>query len=385
MPNEFRLGLVINPVAGIGGPAAFKGSDDPVLRARGYAGELPLAAPQRACTFLQCLIPMIPPGVRLTVVTVPGLMGAQALEELQLPVELTGYLPQDPSGPADTQAAVRAIVGQRVDLLAFVGGDGTARDVCAELGETQPVLGVPAGVKMHSGVYAINPQSAAQLVAQLMTGTLINLLSREVRDIDEEAFRRGVVRSRPYGSMRVPEEDRLVQQVKQGGQIPEELILVDMADHLQEVLEPHTLIIVGPGSTTWHIARHWGLEATLLGVDLVCDGRLLAADVDAATVLRQVQSHPGPAAIVVTAIGGQGHILGRGNQQISVAILRQLGRDALHVVATRSKLEALDGRPLVMDSGSLELDREWGGYIPVISGYHDVLLYPLGETPCEQS
>lgn len=386
MNKVFRLGLVVNPFAGIGGPAGFKGSDDPAIQARALSGELAMAAAARAQTFWQTLIPQIPAQLALTVVTVPGPMGAEVLQEAfaaaqdqTLQIELADYRPGHPSNADDTRRAARAIVARQVDLLVFVGGDGTARDLCAELGESQPVLGVPAGVKMHSAVYAINPQSAAQVVVQLMAGELINLLSREVRDIDEQAFRRGIVKSRPYGFMSVPEADNLVQQVKQGGRVPEELVLMDIADHLQESLQPNTLIIMGPGSTTWHISQRWGLQTTLLGVDVICDGQLVHADLAADKLLQCVADHSGPVVLIITAIGGQGHILGRGNQQLSPPLLKQLGRSALQVVATRSKLASLKGRPLVMDSGDVALDRDWQGYIPVLCGYHDQLLYPLGK------
>lgn len=387
MSKTFRLGLLVNPFAGIGGPAGLKGSDDPRIQARALRGELPMAAGARARIFWQTLIPQIPKDLATTVVTVPGPMGSEAVQSVMEPahgnslqIELADYQPDYPSSAEDTRAAARAIVACQVDLLIFVGGDGTARDLCAELGESQPVLGVPAGVKMHSAVYAINPQSAAQVVAQLMAGQWINLLAREVRDIDEQAFQRGVVKSQHYGYMVVPEADNLVQQVKQGGRTPEELVLMDIADHLQERLQPHTLVIMGPGSTTWHISQRWGIETTLLGVDVICDEQLVGSDIGAAELLEMVSGHSGPVVLVITAIGGQGHILGRGNQQISAQLLRLLGRSALQVVATRSKLATLEGRPLVMDTGDVTLDQDWQGYIPVICGYHDVLLYPLGKT-----
>jgi predicted polyphosphate/ATP-dependent NAD kinase len=374
--RQFRLGLVVNPLAGVGGPAAQKGSDHENIQARARRGELPLTAPARARFFLQQLV--VPEDCALTLVTVPGSMGADLLQDLPLRLEIADYRPAARTTALDTQESARALMAQRLDLLIFVGGDGTARDVCRMVPATQPVLGVPAGVKMHSGVYAINPAMAAELVSQLLAGGLVNLGLREVRDIDEDAFRQGQVKSRFFGEMLVPEEGRFVQQVKQGGLEVEDLVLLDIAEHLCREITPDTLVIVGPGSTTQELLKNWGLEGTLLGVDLLLGGRLLVHDADATTLEHYLHEHSGPTLLVITAIGGQGHVIGRGNQQLTPALLRQVGRDRLRLVATKTKLKTLAGRPLLMDSGDTALDKDWSGYIPVITGFEDVVLYPLG-------
>lgn len=374
--REFRLGLLINPYAGVGGPAANKGSDDLRIQAMARAGELPLTAATRAQAFLQIL--KVPADCALTVITVPGPMGGDVVTHAGFAVELTGFHPAEQTSAADTQIAAQALVARRVDLLIFVGGDGTARDVCRVIPPHQAVLGVPAGVKMHSGVYAINPQAAAELVSMLLRGELVNLGPREVRDIDEEAFRLGKVKSRHFGEMLTPEEGRFVQHVKQGGLEVEELVLLDIAAQVREELTEDTLLIAGPGSTTLEVLRNWGVEGTLLGVDVLMGTELVARDVDATTLLPHLRAHNGPVMLMVTAIGGQGHIIGRGNQQLTPEVLRGVGRDNLRVIATKTKLKTLEGRPLCMDSGDAQLDRDWQGYIPVITGYADTVLYPLG-------
>lgn len=374
--RPFRLGLVINPVAGVGGPAGNKGSDDAHIQSMARAGELPLSAAKRARVFLEQLA--VPQDLDFTVVTTSGAMGAEVTAGLPWKIELTGFRPAAQSTALDTQNAVQALVARRVDLLVFVGGDGTARDVCTVVPPRQPVLGVPAGVKMHSGVYAINPQAAAELVSQLLAGQFINLAQREVRDIDEEAFRRGIVKSRHFGEMLTPEEGRFVQHVKQGGMEVEELVLLDIAERLRQEIDEATLVIWGPGSTTFHVLQDLGLEGTLLGVDLTLGGTVVATDVDAQTLIFRIRNHAGPIRLVVTAIGGQGHIIGRGNQQLTPDVLRCIGRDNLRVIATKTKLKTLAGRPLVMDSGDPSLDKEWQGYLPVITGFNDTVLYPLG-------
>jgi len=374
--RHFRLGLVVNPLAGVGGPAAQKGSDHQGIQAQARRGELSLTAPARALQFLQRLV--VPEECALTLVTVPGPMGGDLLQGLPLHAEIADYRPATHTTAADTQESVHALLAQRLDLLVFVGGDGTARDVCRVVGPSQPVLGVPAGVKMHSGVYAISPAMAAELVSQLMAGALVNLGLREVRDIDEDAFRLGQVKSRYFGEMLVPEEGHFVQQVKQGGLEVEELVLLDIAQHLDREMTSDTLVIAGPGSTTLGVLRNWGLEGTLLGVDLILGGQLVGRDLDAVTLERNLSEHTGPVLLVITAIGGQGHVTGRGNQQLTPWVLRRVGRDRLRIIATKTKLKTLAGRPLAMDSGDPALDKEWSGYIPVITGYEDVVLYPLG-------
>lgn len=378
--RHFRLGLVVNPYAGVGGPAANKGSDDLRIQSMARAGELPLTAATRARAFLSAL--QVPEDCEFTLVTVPGLMGGNLAADLGLTMELTGFHPAEQTSALDTQNATQVLAARKVDLLVFVGGDGTARDVCSVIPSHQPALGVPAGVKMHSGVYAINPQMAAELVSLLLRGELVNLARREVRDIDEEAFRQGIVKSRHFGEMLTPEEGRFVQHVKQGGLEVEELVLLDIAEQLMEEVTEDTLLVVGPGSTTLQVLRNWKFSGgTLLGVDLVCGGGMLAQDVDSKTLAAHLRDHQGPVMLLVTAIGGQGHIIGRGNQQLTPEILRRIGRDNLRVIATKTKLKTFEGRPLCIDSGDAQLDREWQGYIPVITGYADTVLYPLGFFP----
>lgn len=370
----FRLGLLLNPLAGVGGPAAHKGSDAAAIQAAAAQGELALTAPARARTFLQALKPI---SDQFELLTVPGAMGETVCHELGYTCKLIDYTPANPSSYRDTEQAAAALTVAAVDLLVFVGGDGTARDVCRVTGTRQLVLGVPAGVKMHSGVYAVNPQSAAEVVKQMLAGELIGVSEAEVRDIDEEAFRRGLVKSRYFGVMQVPDEVRYLQQVKQGGQEVEELVLADIAADIEESLDDETLYIFGPGSTTHQVLQNLRWPSTLLGIDVFKGGQQLKADVSAEDLQDCLCNHTGSLALYITAIGGQGHIIGRGNQPLTPDLLRRIGRENLHVVATKTKLKNLQGRPLLMDSGDSQLDESWSGYIPVLTGYHDAVLYRL--------
>lgn len=383
--RSLRIGWLVNPFAGVGGAQGNKGSDDAAIQALAAAGEIPLRAPVRAQQFLAALSELIDPAP-LVFVCPPGAMGAQHLDAAGLSYELLDVALVQPSSAADTDKALTALVEAKPDLLVFVGGDGTARDVCRNLGESLPVLGIPSGVKMHSGVFAITPEGGAQVLADLVAGKLTALLRQEVRDIDEQAFREGVVRSRHYGEMLVPAENQYVQHVKQGGMEVEELVLMDIAAQLRERLEDQTTspvcVVFAPGSTTRFIQQEFGLESTLLGVDVFALDENLGVieqklDVNSRD-LEQFSAHYDNVKIVLTAIGGQGHIIGRGNQQLSPALLRRVGKSSLWLVATKTKLESLASRPLIIDSADADLDRAWSGFIPVTCGYRDTVLYRVG-------
>ncbi|ARU88659.1 ATP-NAD kinase family protein [Pseudomonas sp. M30-35] len=368
--SRFHIGLIINPLAGLGGPAGLKGSDGVAEQALALGIE-PKAA-LRTRTALNCLVELKD---RVEFVTFPGSMGADLLAEMGFPHRVFGTINPQATTADDTRKAVELLQDAGVALILFAGGDGTARDICAAAREGQPVLGIPAGVKIHSGVYAISPRAAGELTSRLVTGGLVRLASGEVRDIDESALREGRVTARWYGELSVPQEGGYVQQVKQAGVESEELVLNDLAAWLEESWEQDVRYIFGPGSTLHGLAQNLGLDTTLLGVDVIENGQLLASDVTEAQLYALVADHP--ARLLITAIGGQGHIIGRGNQQISPRVLRAVGLEHLRVVATKRKLGTLQGRPLLVDSGDVTLDDAFPDVVRVWAGYKEELLYPL--------
>ena len=376
--TPFRLGVVVNPWAGLGGATALKGSDGPQVRAEALARGAEPRAPGRMTRTLAGLVPE-----DLAVLTWGGTMGAEAAAAAGLSATVLGTVEGESTG-ADTQRAVRALVAEGIDLLLFAGGDGTARDVASALeGLRDPplVLGVPAGVKMHSGVFAVTPEGAAEVITGLRTGALITRCEGEVRDIDEDAFRQGVVKTRFYGALAVPGAPRWVQATKVSGREQESLVLEEIAADIVARMDRsgNTLWVLGPGSTTAAIATHLGAEKTLLGVDVFLHGACIAEDVTGEALLALCEGKA--VALVVTAISGQGHIFGRGNQQLSPAFLRRLGPEQWHIVATRSKLLTLKGRPLQVDTGDPALDRALSGYRPVITGFEDEVVYAVGAQP----
>lgn len=369
--SRFHLGLIINPLAGLGGTVALKGSDGVAAQALALGAEPRAAARTRIA--LESLLPI---AERLQFVTCAGAMGADLLAELGFAYRVLGPEQISLSSAADTQAAVCALQAEGVALILFAGGDGTARDVCAVAASGQPVLGIPAGVKIHSGVYAISPRAAGELARRLVEGGLVRLASGEVRDLDEAALRDGRVAARWYGELTVPMEGHFMQQVKQAGMESEELVLLELADWLQDSWEADVRYVFGPGSTLHGLAANLGLSTTLLGVDVIENGQVLARDVSEAQLHELVCGYP--SRLLVTAIGGQGHIIGRGNQQISPRVLRAIGLEHLRVVATKRKLATLAGRPLLVDSGDPHLDGAFPDAIRVWTGYQEELLYPLG-------
>ncbi|AEP30309.1 ATP-NAD kinase family protein [Brumicola nitratireducens] len=375
MKRRFKLGLLINPYSGIGGALALKGSDGADIRQQALASGAEKLSGKKMTVALQALLPLKD---QLSIFTASGEMGEDVVSELGFKYDVAYQHPASQTESADTQAAALALMAQKVDLILFAGGDGTARNICEVVENRCPVVGVPAGCKIHSGVYAITPKAAGKVVAQVVKGELVSLMAGEVKDIDETEFRAGRVLAKHYGEMLVPEELSYIQAVKMGGKESDELVLSDIAAHVIELMsdEPDTLFVMGSGSTVDSIMQEMELKNTLLGVDLVSDQKLVASDLTAATLLQHCANKP--TKIVLTLIGGQGHVLGRGNQQLSPELVNLVGKQNILVVATKSKLQSLHGRPLVSDSGDAALDDMLVGPIPVITGFHDLVLYSIG-------
>jgi predicted polyphosphate/ATP-dependent NAD kinase len=312
----------------------------------------------------------------LEVVTWAGTMGENAARIAGFAPTVAGAAALEDSTADDTRAAAAEMGELGVDLLLFAGGDGTARDICEALGgvsgEGPPVLGVPAGVKIHSAVYATNPLNAGDLAALFLSGRVSALRSAEVMDIDEEAVREGRVSARLYGYLRVPLRTSLVQSVKSASGPGEAAAMDAIAAAVTESMQPGTLYLVGPGTTTRAIAARLGLEKTLVGVDALANGELLASDLNEGQILAMIDARePGEVKIIVTPVGGQGCIFGRGNQQLSPDVLARVGRDNIIVVSTQEKLNALSSSPLWVDTGDRDVDAMLAGHMRVITGYKE--------------
>ena len=372
--SQFKLGLIVNPVAGLGGSVALKGSDGMAEQALALGAE-PMANKRTALT----LNVLLPYRDQITIYTVAGEMGERIANELGFNLVCLYQAESAQTTAQDTENSVAKLIAEQVDVLLFAGGDGTARNICHAVDDSFPVLGIPAGCKIHSGVYAVTPSAAGRVVELMVNKQLVSLTDADVMDIDESLFREGVVKAKRYGEMQIPSELRYVQAVKAGGKESDELVLQDIAAHVIDQMEEE-LFVIGSGSTTAFIMEELALDSTLLGVDLVQEQMLVQSDVTEAEIwsaIAQAKAQGHGVKLVITLIGGQGHILGRGNQQLSPRVIRAIGKDNIVIVATKTKLQALNQRPLISDSGDPSLDQELSGYLPIVTGYNDQVLYPV--------
>ena len=367
-----KLGVIVNPIAGMGGSVGLKGTDgDDVYRQALRLGAMPKAQ-SRAEEALSAVVRKMP---TLTVLTCPGAMGEDVVRRCGMSPMLIDCPSEvhDMTSAKDTRHATREMQRSGVDLLLFAGGDGTARDICDALNSPpdrsapMTVLGIPAGVKMHSAVFALTPRRAGEIAAGFLRGDSAEVTQAEVMDIDEGAFRNGRVTAALHGYLRTPLDSGGVQSTKSGAAAWDAALPVDIARQVIADMTNDTLYIIGAGTTTAAIMEELSLPNTLLGVDVVWNGKLLASDATESDLLRLTGGKP--AKIVVSVIGGQGYIFGRGNQQISPHVIRRAGRDNIIVVATREKLLRLHGRPLLVDTGDPALDDELSGYFRVITGF----------------
>ncbi|MEW5722148.1 MAG: ATP-NAD kinase family protein [Thermodesulfobacteriota bacterium] len=369
-----KLGVIVNPVAGLGGRVGLKGSDGPEILARARQLGARPEGPRRTVTALEVLRPL---AGKIELIAYPQEMGEDEAREIGWAPTVIGSIQSGCTSAQDTRQAARDMEARGVDLLLFAGGDGTARDICAAVGGRLPVLGIPTGVKMHSAVYATSPVNAGRLAAEFLTGPArgLRLAEAEVMDIDEEAFREGRISAKLYGYLRVPSLKNLVQCPKAGGCAGEAESLAAIAAEVVKGLEPDRLYLVGTGTTTRAVMDRLGLPNTLLGVDAVLNRRLVGSDLNEKQILDLIQDRP--VSIIVGVIGAQGYIFGRGNQQISARVIARAGRENIIVVATLEKLMTLRGRPLLVDTGSPEVDRVLAGYLKVVTGLDERTVFKV--------
>jgi predicted polyphosphate/ATP-dependent NAD kinase len=367
-----RLGFIVNPIAGMGGRCGLKGTDGAEILAQACAlGAVP-EAPDRARLALAQLAPL---AGDLELLTASGQMGEQEARDLGFEPTVVLSTNGETTTGEDTRAAARRLVEEGVDLLLFAGGDGTARDIYAAVGDKAVCLGIPAGCKIHSAVYGINPRNAGELAALYLQGKVPRHRQAEVMDIDEDAFRAGRVSAELYGYLTVPQDEARLQGGKAGRTQSEESALDGIAYHIIDTMQPGCLYILGTGSTVYGLKQRLGIGGTLLGVDVVRDGKLVLADATEAQLLTLLGPKGGSQAkIVVTVIGGQGYIFGRGNQQLSPRVIERVGKENIIVIATKGKLATLGGRPLLVDTGSEETNALLCGYLRVITGYEEQMV-----------
>ena len=375
-----RIGLIVNPIAGMGGRVGLKGSDGKeTLELARKLGAVP-ECPGKALTALKQIKANFKGNVEI--ITYPAIMGEEEAREAGFKPKVIGKINSEDTCAEDTIQAARDLRDANVDLIFFAGGDGTARNIFDALGEQKfPVLGIPGGCKIHSAVYAINPKTAGNLVVQYLEGKVKDLKISEVMDIDEDAFREGVVTAKLYGYLHVPNEKRMVQNMKSGRGYSEEGALDQLSRYFADSMAADILYVIGTGSTTKKILEKLGEDGTLLGVDLVYGRKIVAKDVNEKGILDYLATCDGKVKIIVTVIGGQGYVFGRGNQQLSPAVIRKVGLDNIIIAASKPKMLSLFGKPLLVDTGDEELNRELSGYRRVNVGYEDSVMFRVTSDP----
>lgn len=370
MRNLKKLGFIVNPVAGIGGKVGLKGSDgEATLQKALDLGAVPESG-KKALVTMNLLKEVAD---QLDIYTYPGEMGADICEVAGLKYTVTGKIDSGHTAPEDTIKAARELRDRNLDLILFAGGDGTARNIMDAVGTSIPVLGIPTGCKIHSGVYAVNPRTAGMLMGQYAQGKVRETKEAEVMDIDEDLFRKGTVQARLYGYLQIPNETKMVQNLKSGRGYSESTSIELLSNYIADEWEDDTLYIVGTGSTTAAIMKKMGLPNTLLGVDLIYNREVLASDCTERQILDIIKDYK-KVKIIVTVIGGQGYIFGRGNQQISAEVIKRVGKDNIIVAASKNKVLSLFGQPLYVDTGDEEVNKMLTGYIRVIVGYGESVM-----------
>ena len=390
-----KIGLIINPVAGMGGSVGLKGTDHVVEEAL-RRGAVP-GSEKRAETALRELLPYKD---ELLICTGAGHMGGELAQRMGFRTEVlpagtdTGAakapadadIPADLKTPADadilaasafcfatagsdTIALGKRLLNEQADLLLFAGGDGTARDIYQAVGTELVCVGIPAGVKIHSPVYAKNPGAAGKLAAMWMSGWIKRYEEKEVLDIDEDAYRSGHINTALYGYLKIPAERALTQNRKAPTPLSDEAAIESIAYEVTDHMEPDVVYLVGAGTTTRGVMKKLGLPNTLIGVDVVENGKVLENDAYGERILSHIRGKR--AKLILTVTGGQGFLFGRGNQQLTPEVIRTVGKENLIILATSSKLAELRGNPLLVDTGDDALNEELCGYYRVITGYKE--------------
>lgn len=371
----FKIGLIINPVAGIGGAVGLKGSDgEDIQHLAAERGAKP-RSPFRTAMALNEVLDWRD---KIVIYAGPGKMGEDTADNLGFETVIVGSTDDVTTGK-DTERIAGEMASLNLDYIMFSGGDGTARNICTALDAVKskiPVIGVPAGVKIHSGVYATSPSAAGKALLACLRGNIV-FQAAEVMDLDEEKYRQGCVHTRLYGYLNVPTIRNVIQNPKAASHNSDH----DVEGICEEIREriinerkkgENNCYIFGAGSTVQKIMDYLGYESTLIGVDVVENDLMLVRDATERQLIDLTRDKN--CRLIITAIGGQGHIFGRGNQQLSPEVIRNIGLDNIWIVAAASKIHSLPGHRLFVDTGDQDLNEALQGYRKVVVGWQEMLV-----------
>lgn len=362
------VGLIINPIAGMGGRVGLKGTDGKSILDKAIELGAEKEAPDKAIKALSVLLPLKD---ELLILTSSADMGENQCKSLNLNYEVI-YRTKEATDSLDTLEAARKILERGADLIIFVGGDGTARDIYKSVENRIVVVGIPAGVKIHSPVYANSPERAGELAFSYLTESL-TIKEEEILDLNEDAYRNNIVSTKLYGYLKIPYKKEFLQNKKAPTPLSEnesqKAIALDITDNMIE----DCCYIIGPGTTTRAILDELGLKSTLLGVDIVRNKKIVKLDCSENDILKILSDNTGK--IIITPTGGQGYLLGRGNQQISYKVLNKIGKENLIIISANQKIIDLRGNPLLIYTGNGDTDKHFSGYYKVKVGYEMNLMY----------
>lgn len=363
------IGLIINPISGMGGRVGLKGTDGKEILDKAIWLGAKREAPAKALKAMEKLMPIKD---KVLFLTPSGDMGENQCKELKMNFQVV-YQSKVYSDCFDTLEAARIMEEKGADLILFVGGDGTARDIFDAVGTRVVAIGIPAGVKIHSSVYGSTPENAGELALGYINGNIVTLMEAEVIDLDEDEYRNNMVSTRLYGYLKLPCEKKYLQNKKAPTPLSEEdnqnAIALDIIDNMQN----EVYYLIGPGTTTKAIMDKLGLRNTLLGVDILKNKELIKLDCNEKEILSILNNKDSK--LVITPTGGQGYLLGRGNQQISPSIIEKVGKENILIISTHSKLIELNGEPLLVYTGDKDMDRKLTGYYRVKIGYGSEVMY----------
>lgn len=364
-----RIGLIINPIAGMGGSVGLKGTDGVIYKEAQKMGAIPIT-PHRVSELLS----HINNKNEIFMLVAPSKMGADIIEGKGIKFKVIGKIGKE-SSAEDTKEIARQMIHEDIDLLIFCGGDGTARDIYDAIGLEKPVVAIPAGVKMFSSVFALNPRAAAQIIDKFVEET-VETQEKEVLDIDEDLFRKNILESKLYGYLKVPKILSLIQSSKAGSRIGK-----TVAENKQEItqfvidnMEKDKIYLLGPGTTVKSISDTLRIPKTLLGIDAICNKQIIGEDLNEKGILELMRKNT-KIEIIVSPIGGQGFVFGRGNKQFTPEVLKRIGKNNIKIIATEEKMRELNC--LRIDSGDVEIDNLLKGFTKVIIGYKEELIIPI--------
>ena len=377
-----RIGILANPDAGLGGRLGLKGSDGQAELARSKGAE-DRSGPRLESMLVHFSRIHRTESNQIEWITSTGRMGTEWIP-VEFDIGTISEVHQSPgkTSASDTQYAVARLLENGIDLLVYSGGDGTTRDIVSSLSDSEtpelPVIGVPSGVKMHSGCFASSPKAAAEVLSAWIHGDLL-VSSTEVLDLDEELYRKGKWVVRLYAEAFSPNSPRWMQGSKELIQTEsEEEIIIGLSNHIEEsIVEEGHLVIWGSGGTLREIGGNIGFELTTLGIDATIGSEKVGTDLAESGIIEILDSHDGPVTLLLSPMGGQGFLIGRGNLQLSPTVLSSIGIDNILGVVTPAKL--LSVRALRIETGDVSLDQEFASkrYMKVLQGYRTTRILPV--------